>query len=403
MHFKVECPLYEHGMENAAAVTTTRDPTPTSEPDPKRQRLETPDPESAIRLDVDGDLRLCVGAARVSQPSTYLVCSKSLSRSSSVMKRIIFGGLTEYSSLQSDQNHRVIHLPDDQPVLMRLMLEIMHSDFRHVPRKMEPQTLCALVVVMDKYDVLSLARPWVQDWLASVRGSGDHASLLPIAWALGDMELFSTTASRLIETSTIDSEGDLMIKSNTPTSIALGSETYLTCLWDPLVGATAPLLPTSVIERMAIKRAAWISATVRPYIRLYNELKRGNCECRFASGHGRKTMSPRCQALAIGSLVKGFLDMEINITTANPTCGYRGSLASLVDRIDKLEILTDHNCDTHNHDECARIQEALKHKRMASTPITPLTYVEPDYRTHIRSQAKKTGLSSQREEEARGI
>ncbi|EFQ33027.1 uncharacterized protein GLRG_08171 [Colletotrichum graminicola M1.001] len=394
MYFKLESPQKEHVMEDSAAVTTTQDPTSTSEPDSKRRKLELPDPEPVVRLDGNGDLLLFVGAARVGQASTYLVCSKALSRSSPVMQQMISGQLAEPRPLQGDQGNRFIDLPDDQPVPMRLMLDIMHGDFQKVPQEMELQTLHALVIVMDKYDALSLARPWVKAWLASVRGSGDYTRLLSIAWALGDMGLFSTMTSRIVETCTISTDGgDLLTKSNIPANRPLGRNTDPEPHWDLLVDATAPLVPTSVIERMAVKRAHWILATIMPYSRLYDELKRGNCECRFVSRHFRKTMSPRCRALALGSLIQGFLDMEINITTANPTCAYKGSLESLMDRIGKLEILTDRNCDTYNHDECARMQEAVKHKRIASTSMTPLTCVEPDYRTHIRSQAKKTGLS----------
>ncbi|KAK1584973.1 uncharacterized protein LY79DRAFT_519632 [Colletotrichum navitas] len=393
MYFKSESPQNEHVIKDAVAVTTAQDPTSTSEPDSKKRKLERPDPEPVVRLDENGDLLLCVGAARVGQASTYLVCSNALYRSSSVMKQIIFGQLDKPRCLQVGLENRVIHLPDDQPAPMRLMLEIIHGDFQKVPQKMELQTLHALVIIMDKYDAISLARPWVKEWLASVRSSGDYARLLSIAWALGDMGLFSTMTSRLIETSTISREGgDLLTKSNIPANTILCGNTDLEAHQDLLAEATAPLIPTSVIERIAIKRAHWILATVMPYSRMYDELKRGNCECRFASRHFRKTMSPRCRALALGSLVQGFLDMEINITTAHPTCAYKGSLASLIGRIGKLEILTDRNCDTYNHDECARMQEAVKHKRIASTPMTPLTYVEPDYRTYIRSQAKKTGL-----------
>ncbi|KAK2029023.1 hypothetical protein LX32DRAFT_693645 [Colletotrichum zoysiae] len=381
MDFKVESPLREHVVENAAAVTTTQDPTPKTEPDPKRQRLETPDPEGVIILDADGDLRLCVGADHSWEPLTFLVCSKSLSRSSPVMKQLILDELAGLPSLQSGQSNRAIHLPNDPLGPMRLMLEIIHGDFQKVPQTMEIKDLEALVVLMERYDALSLARPWVRAWLAGVRDSKEYTILLFIAWTLGDIELFSTTTSRLAEISTIDQNGKLIIKTRND------SETY----WNFAVQEIGPLLPASVIERMAIERTQWISATVGPYIRLYNELKRGNCECRFASRHALKTMSPRCRALAIGSLVHGFLDMDINITTPNPTSEYRDTFASLVDRIDKLEILTDHNCDTYNHDECARMQEVMKHKRIVNKP---LTYVEPYYRKRIESQAKKTGLSS---------
>ncbi|KAK1994416.1 hypothetical protein LX36DRAFT_751750 [Colletotrichum falcatum] len=385
MPCKEESPESKRLMEDAAETTTTRESTATSEPDSKRRRIERSDPEPDFVLDVDGDLSLCVGAARVSQPTTFLVCSKSISRSSPVMKQMILGEPTETLSIQDDRTNRTIHLPDDEPVPMRLMLEVIHGDFRHVPQKMEIQALHALVVVMHKYDALSLVRPWVRAWLASARTSGDYARLFSITWALGDVAFFSTTSSRLIEYSHINPQHKLVSKEHLSLRRTRG----------PVIAEeTAPLIPASMIGKIEIERVQRISAEVAPYIKLYEELKRGNCECRSATPNFRKSMSPRCRVLALGSLVQGFLDLGINITNPNPTSAYKGSLISLMCGINSLEILTDRNCGIYNHDECARMQETLKFKRALGRSFKPLTDIVPGCREHLASQAEKTGLSA---------
>ncbi|GJC87637.1 hypothetical protein ColLi_10475 [Colletotrichum liriopes] len=232
-------------MEHAATIANVHEPPSADEPCPKRPKLESTEPEHPSILDEHGDLRLCVGADHVDQPPTYLVCSKTLARSSPVMKNILSGDFVESRHREGSQGDWVVHLPVDQPTPMRLMLAIMHGDFRQVPETMDLPTLHTLVVLMDKYDTISLTRPWVRAWLNSAKISRDHAKLLAVAWILGDLALFSTTSSHLIESSTINEEGDLIINSNSPTSGTEGenqaSQTGL------LVNLTAPLIPTSVI------------------------------------------------------------------------------------------------------------------------------------------------------------
>ncbi|KZL75673.1 nuclear pore protein [Colletotrichum incanum] len=232
-------------MENAATVANVHEHPSADEPNPKRQRLESTETKPPIILDEYGDLRLCVGADHVDQPSTYLDCSKALARLSSVMKKMLFGGFMESRPKEGSQGNWVVHLPDDQPNPMRLMLEIMHGDFGQVPETMDLPILHTLLVLMDKYDTISLTRPWARTWLTSAKTSGDHAKLLSVAWILGDMELFSTTTSYLVQSSTINEEGDLIIDLSSSTSGTEGGNRASQSLL--LIEATAPLIPTSVI------------------------------------------------------------------------------------------------------------------------------------------------------------
>ncbi|KAK2016471.1 hypothetical protein LZ32DRAFT_79684 [Colletotrichum eremochloae] len=380
MDIKAESPQRKRALEDAATVTTTQEPAPKAEPDPKRQKLKLPDMKNYIILDEDGDMCLAVSPV-IGETAFFIVCSKTLSRSSPVMKQIILEGYVDEDI--------TIYVYDEQTAAMQLLLEIIHGDFRKVPQRLELDDLHDLVIIMDKYDTLSFTCPWVREWVAGVRSSEDYAKLLSVAWALGDIELFNTASVRLIETSTINKKGDLVINSNTSTRISSHTDANLVPHEDLLVEATTPLIPTNVIERMATERARLISATVAPYLRLYEELRRGNCECRFVAHHARKTASPRCRALALGSLVQGFLDMGINLTIANPACAYENSLAMLRDRVNKLAILTDRNCPVYSHDECARMQEATKLKSLGTFYFA---YLGPDHGAHMLSQAKKTGL-----------
>ncbi|KAK1984489.1 hypothetical protein LZ30DRAFT_651579 [Colletotrichum cereale] len=381
MKSKAKLPQSKRVMEDAATIKTSRESTPILEPGPKRRRLERIDSGPFIVLDEHGDLRLFVGAAHVDRPSTYRVCSKALARSSPVMERMIYGGSVGSPSSQDPQSDRIIHFTDDEPAAMHLMLQIIHGDFRRIPQTMELQTLHNLVVIMDRYDTLSLTRPWVRSWLAGVRTSGDYGKLLSVACMLGDIDLFNTTSARLIESCAIDEEGYLVVNSDIPASDPLGANTE-----EIRVETAAHGVPESVFNNLEIRRAQRISEQVAPFRTLYKSLARGYCECRSTSSF-TKEMSPRCRALALGSLVQGLLEMGINVTMSNPNCAYRGSLSSLADQLDDLEILTGQNCDMYSHDECAQMLKAAKHRQP-----TTVTYVESEVVMHLIHRGEDTGL-----------
>ncbi|CCF37163.1 hypothetical protein CH063_01645 [Colletotrichum higginsianum] len=238
-------------MEDQDAVKATQDSPPADEPDPKRARRETPEPKPTTVLDEYGDLRLCVGADHAEAPSTYLVCSRTLARSSLVMKKMLFGSFAESRPRDGGQDDWVVQLPDDEPAPMQLMLDIIHGHFAKVPDTMDLDTLHALVVLLDKYDAISVTRPWVQAWLHSAKtgkeraASGrDSSKLLSVAWALGDSRLFSKMQSRLIEICEVDEDGRLIVE-------LLASEVGedKSC-WSLLAEETAPLIPPYIIGQM---------------------------------------------------------------------------------------------------------------------------------------------------------
>ncbi|KAJ0160948.1 hypothetical protein CTA2_7039 [Colletotrichum tanaceti] len=237
-------------MKGQTAADATQDSPPADEPQPKRPRLEAPESEPAVVLDEHGDLRLCVGADHAEKPTTYLVCSRSLARSSLVMKKMLFGSFAE-SRPRGDMGRDdwVVQLPDDEPAPTQLMLDIIHGHFAKVPGTMDLDTLHALVVLLDKYDAISVTRPWAQAWLQSVKagknnpGTGrDSSKLLSVAWALGDLQLFSEMQSHLIEICEVDEGGHLIVKLFVSENGEVKS-----CL-RPLAEETSPLIPPHVIS-----------------------------------------------------------------------------------------------------------------------------------------------------------
>lgn len=238
-------------MEDQDAVKATQDPPLADEPDPKQASLETPEPKPTTVLDEYGDLRLCVGADHAEAPSTYLVCSRTLARSSLVMKKMLFGSFAESRPRDGGQDDWVVQLPDDEPAPMQLMLNIIHGHFAQVPGTMDLNTLHALVVLLDKYDAISVIRPWVQVWLHSAKAgkdstatARDSSKLLSVAWALGDPRLYSTMQSRLIGICNVDKDGRLIVP------LLVSEDGQNKYCWTLLAEETAPLIPPYVIGEL---------------------------------------------------------------------------------------------------------------------------------------------------------
>ncbi|KAK7453132.1 hypothetical protein Landi51_04127 [Colletotrichum acutatum] len=96
-------------------------------------------------------------------------------------------------------NDWIIELPEDGLEEMILMLEIIHGHFDRVPFSLSVRRLHDLLVLCNKYDVLSLLRPWSWHWLSAMRSTLDEPYVLWVAWEMGDVLLFRDMVVRIAE------------------------------------------------------------------------------------------------------------------------------------------------------------------------------------------------------------
>lgn len=87
-------------------------------------------------------------------------------------------------------------LTDDDPTAFLILMRVAHMQFNQLDVAISYETLLALAKICDKYDTVTLIRPWVDRWLEP------HASQAPeksyrgfeglafIAWTLGKPEIF---------------------------------------------------------------------------------------------------------------------------------------------------------------------------------------------------------------------
>ena len=157
------------------------------------------DPE-AIPLNGLGDLILEFGPHRV----PYKACSQTLARASSVFKSMLYGGYAESRPKTGDW---VIVLPEDSIVGFHILLDIANGNMKKNPREhmdipdkinypqdQPPHTateiLYHVAMTAEKYDMVHLLQPWINEWCDEVRlythpRADWLGERLWIAWILG--------------------------------------------------------------------------------------------------------------------------------------------------------------------------------------------------------------------------
>ncbi|KAI1134664.1 hypothetical protein F5Y05DRAFT_397810 [Hypoxylon sp. FL0543] len=206
--------------------------------------LQKPKPinlPSRVVIDPDGELCLAVGGQTAI--TTFVVCPKTLSRASPFFKKLLYGGFAE--STQPDRTtgeEWIVRLPDDNPKAMGVILNMLHACFETIPtsvcyfcdRSRHPFNRCfdywdlyQLAQLTDKYDLTRILRPWAKDWVKDISPhatspllcigySGRPATFVEllswIAWELGDIATFKSTAKHLILNCTMQPGGGLRLE-----------------------------------------------------------------------------------------------------------------------------------------------------------------------------------------------
>ncbi|KAK4184638.1 hypothetical protein QBC35DRAFT_391287 [Podospora australis] len=152
-------------------------------------------PCSAIEveeIDPDGDLVLLVGnSSGFFKARRFRVSSSAMRRHSPVWKAMLFGPWKEKNPENGEWN---VAFPDDSPPSFCLVLNIVHGRFDQVPtRLLALRPLYDLVVLLDKYDMVRIIRPWAKGMVQNAPSFGTCESLrrwTHIAWESGDRDAF---------------------------------------------------------------------------------------------------------------------------------------------------------------------------------------------------------------------
>lgn len=153
-------------------------------------------PYKVYDIDPDGDLLLGTKPDHEAR-WRFRVCSATLRRHSPVWKTMLFGPWKE--AKPTDDSEWVVELPEDPAFEMQTTFHIIHGLFDKVPETMSINNLFNLLIVLNKYDMTRIVKPWCTQWVLPAEQplAAVHAlRSMYIAWELGHESLFT---SRLAE------------------------------------------------------------------------------------------------------------------------------------------------------------------------------------------------------------
>ena len=158
-----------------------------------------PEFESQELVDPDGDVILNIKNG--ADHRSFRISSHAMRLASPVWKAMLTGGFAE-------SRKTTISLEDDDPDSLLILLRIAHLQHRQVPKELTFDQIAKLAVICDKYETVTLVRPFLNPWVKPYEGNylgPGHEKWLFVAWVFGLKEDFIGIANHL--TRTVDIEG----------------------------------------------------------------------------------------------------------------------------------------------------------------------------------------------------
>ena len=149
-----------------------------------------------IQIDAAGDLKLLVPYGE--EWVIFQVSSKAMSLASPVWRAMLDPN-GPFRESQPDNNE--IIFPEDGPKALLILLSAAHLRFQDVPEELSFQQLRSVCVLCDKYDCITLVRPWISKWQARQdfpAGQEFYEEWLFIAWTTGDEATFKRVGRSMI-------------------------------------------------------------------------------------------------------------------------------------------------------------------------------------------------------------
>ena len=158
------------------------------------------DPELSVPVDKDDER----------QEVRIRVSSKHLALASRVFKSMLQPGFLIGDKLRS-QGYAELSLPDDNPIALLVLLNLVHGRIRKVPGKIDMWMLTELAVLVDKYELLEITEMFLDSWFKNLEISIPqefNENLLPwmcISWVFNKQEIFM----QVTKIAQLESEGPI--------------------------------------------------------------------------------------------------------------------------------------------------------------------------------------------------
>lgn len=164
------------------------------------------DDNSCVSLYSNAD-RIVIVGAREDCRRLYKVSSLAMSMASPVWKAMF----DPTNGFRESNPDAPVEFPEDDPDIMLIILKIIHFKFDDLPPLISFDWLVELAVFCDKYDTVSIVRPFIPNWTSHwtqfcLEPGYEH--WLSVAWTFGCQEIFSTLAASLVLSTGSDNDDD---------------------------------------------------------------------------------------------------------------------------------------------------------------------------------------------------
>lgn len=165
------------------------------------------DDAACVSLYSNADRMVAVGE-REDGRRLYKVSSLAMSMASPIWKAMF----DPTSGFRESSPDAMVEFPEDDPDIMLIVLRIIHFKFDDLPESISFDWLVELAVFCDKYDTVTIIRPFIANWTAPwtefcLESGYEH--WLSVAWTFGCQEIFSTVAASLVlSTGSDNDDGD---------------------------------------------------------------------------------------------------------------------------------------------------------------------------------------------------
>ena len=130
---------------------------------------------------------------------------------------MLFGG---YQESKPTVGEWTVTLLEDDPAALEVLLRIIHSKWtRNIVVVWDLESLYHLMILINKYDLSEICRPWVQAWVSQARRfpiadspPGWHQVMWAyIAWEMGDEQEFHRQVEDICMSATVNEKDNLAI------------------------------------------------------------------------------------------------------------------------------------------------------------------------------------------------
>ncbi len=143
------------------------------------------------------------------------VSSKHMILASSVFAAMLRGDFIEGSTLLSEGRVEIL-LPDDEPDIFTILLNIIHGRTKMVPRRIGLVQLTKLSILVDKYRMQEVVGAFAEIWIENLKANipedptEEVIFWLCISWVFEEGVIFQKVTGILMRMSDIELDKDVM-------------------------------------------------------------------------------------------------------------------------------------------------------------------------------------------------